>query len=152
MPRVLPSNAETWLAKRGVIDRPVILADIQTLDGTQFFWSDEDGYLPTIFPLGTRIQSSGGTSSQQYALGVTTTVAGDRCFVSVVVKNQGSKTVIIGSNGNGGDPSATIAPGSTQRVTINGTSVGNGLQITFNTQAVGDSWDVIAYNPLVTKN
>lgn len=152
MPRTLPAGAQAWLAKRAGILSPVVLLDIQTIDGTQYFWSDTEGYYPTRFLDGTRIQSSGGTSTQQYALALGATVAGDVCTVSVVVKNQGANTVIIGTNGNGSDPSATIAPGVTGLVHIKGTSAGFGLQIAFNTSVAGTAWDLVVWNPIATKN
>jgi hypothetical protein len=50
MPRTLPAGTENWLAKQGGGNFvPVVLADIRTLDGTQFFWSDLEGtYLSSI--------------------------------------------------------------------------------------------------------
>ncbi|MBZ5531547.1 MAG: hypothetical protein LAO20_08945 [Acidobacteriia bacterium] len=50
MPVTLPAGTEAWLAKQGGGNFvPVILADIQTLDGTQFFWSDMEGtYLSSL--------------------------------------------------------------------------------------------------------
>jgi phage-related protein len=44
MPRTLPTGAQAWLAKQGGGNiSPVILIDIQTADGTQYFWSDLEG-------------------------------------------------------------------------------------------------------------
>ena len=43
MPRTLPAGTETFLARQGSSFMPVLLVDIQTLDGTQFFWSDYEG-------------------------------------------------------------------------------------------------------------
>jgi Tfp pilus assembly protein FimT len=152
MPIVQPAGTELFLSKQGGMFVPVILLDIQTLDGTQYFWSDYEGYYPSKFLTGTRIQSSGGTITQQLAFSLGATVAGDACFVSIVIKNQGASTVDIGTNGNGGDPSAVIPPGMTSQVLIRGVSVGNLFQISFNTSAAGMAWDVVAFNPIGTKN
>jgi phage-related protein len=44
MPRTLPAGTQAWLAKRnGGNIVPVVLVDIQTTDGTNFFWSDLEG-------------------------------------------------------------------------------------------------------------
>jgi phage-related protein len=49
MPRTLPAGTAAWLAKQGGNAMPVVLADIQTGDGTQYFWSDYEGAYPTKF-------------------------------------------------------------------------------------------------------
>jgi phage-related protein len=49
MPRTLPAGTEAFLAKQGGMFVPIILLDIQTLDGTQYFWSDYEGTYPTKF-------------------------------------------------------------------------------------------------------
>jgi hypothetical protein len=49
MPRTLPSGTETFLARQGGMFVPILLVDIQTLDGTQYFWSDYEGVYPTKF-------------------------------------------------------------------------------------------------------
>jgi phage-related protein len=44
MPRTLPAGTEAWMAKQGGGNiSPVVLVDVQTSDGTQFFWSDLEG-------------------------------------------------------------------------------------------------------------
>lgn len=43
MPRTLPAGTENFLAQMGGIMRPVVLLDIQTTDGSQFFWADLEG-------------------------------------------------------------------------------------------------------------
>lgn len=45
MPRTLPAGTQTWLAAQGGnrTSTPIVLADIQTADGTQYFWSDVEG-------------------------------------------------------------------------------------------------------------
>jgi phage-related protein len=42
MPRVLPTGAEAMLARQA-LQQKAILLDIQTMDGTQYFWSDYPG-------------------------------------------------------------------------------------------------------------
>jgi phage-related protein len=49
MPRTLPAGTETFLARQGGMFVPIVLVDIQTLDGTQYFWSDYEGTYPTKF-------------------------------------------------------------------------------------------------------
>jgi hypothetical protein len=49
MPIIQPAGTEAFLAKQGGMFVPVILVDIQTLDGTQYFWSDFEGTYPTKF-------------------------------------------------------------------------------------------------------
>ena len=49
MPRTLPAGTEAFLARQGGMFVPVILVDIQTLDGTQYFWSDFEAMYPTKF-------------------------------------------------------------------------------------------------------
>lgn len=48
-PRTLPPGTEAFLARQGGMFVPIILVDIQTLDGTQYFWSDYEGRYPTKF-------------------------------------------------------------------------------------------------------
>ena len=49
MPITQPAGTELFLSKRGGSFVPVVLVDIQTLDGTQYFWSDFEGSYPTKF-------------------------------------------------------------------------------------------------------
>jgi hypothetical protein len=49
MPRTQPAGTETFLSKQGGMFVPVVLLDIQTLDGAQYFWSDYEGSYPTKF-------------------------------------------------------------------------------------------------------
>lgn len=49
MPRTLPAGTEAFLSRQGGMFMPIILVDIQTLDGTQYFWSDYEGIYPTKF-------------------------------------------------------------------------------------------------------
>jgi hypothetical protein len=49
MPITQPAGTETFLAKQSGMFVPVVLLDIQTLDGTQYFWSDFEGTYPTKF-------------------------------------------------------------------------------------------------------
>jgi phage-related protein len=46
MPRTLPAGTEAFLARQGGMFVPVVLVDIQTIDGTQYFWSDYEGTYP----------------------------------------------------------------------------------------------------------
>ncbi|HEX7285680.1 MAG TPA: hypothetical protein VF532_05825 [Candidatus Angelobacter sp.] len=150
MPRTLPTNAETWLAKRGVIDRPVILADVQTLDGTQYFWSDEDGYFPTKFLAGTRVQTSGGTSTLKSHVSAGAALSGVQYTLRMAVQNRGTAPFQIGFNYKEGP----IIPPGTQMQIID-TVTGNGvtqLQLRFETLNVGDSIDAVAANPFIARS
>jgi phage-related protein len=49
MPIVQPAGTELFLSKQGGMFVPVVLLDIQTLDGSQYFWSDYEGNYPTKF-------------------------------------------------------------------------------------------------------
>ncbi|HEY6349600.1 MAG TPA: hypothetical protein VI636_09345 [Candidatus Angelobacter sp.] len=42
MPRTLAAGMQQWMRNEGSI-APIVLADIQTADGTQFFWADVEG-------------------------------------------------------------------------------------------------------------
>lgn len=46
MPRTLPAGTEIFLSRQGGSFMPILLVDIQTLDGTQYFWSDYEGMFP----------------------------------------------------------------------------------------------------------
>jgi phage-related protein len=43
MPRTLPAGAAAFIANQGAPFMPILLLDIQTFDGTQYFWSDSEG-------------------------------------------------------------------------------------------------------------
>jgi hypothetical protein len=45
VPRTQPAGTEAFLARQGGF-MPILLLDIQTLDGTQYFWSDYEGTFP----------------------------------------------------------------------------------------------------------
>jgi hypothetical protein len=47
MPRTLPAGAAAFMAARGASFVPIVLLDILTIDGTQFYWSDYEGIYPT---------------------------------------------------------------------------------------------------------
>lgn len=49
MPLTQPAGTELFLSKQGGSFVPVVLLDIQTLDGSQYFWSDFEGSYPTKF-------------------------------------------------------------------------------------------------------
>ena len=53
MPRTLPTGTDLWLAKQGATAFPVVLLDIQTIDGTQYFWSDYEGNYPARIVAGS---------------------------------------------------------------------------------------------------
>jgi hypothetical protein len=57
MPITQPAGTELFLSKQGGSFVPVILVDIQTLDGTQYFWSDYEGSYPTKFTGATQFYS-----------------------------------------------------------------------------------------------
>jgi len=57
MPRTLPAGTEAFLSKQGGMFVPVILLDIQTLDGTQFFWTDYEGTYPAKITAGNQFYS-----------------------------------------------------------------------------------------------
>jgi len=96
----------------------------------------------------TRIQSTGGTHTWKYYIsGECPSVSGKTYNIRVIVKNQGVTPVKISGNIVDGP---VISPGATGLVNFN--EVGNGVgcaQIGFVTLNVGDSIDVLAYNPAV---
>jgi len=47
MPRILPTGMQQWLRNQSGI-APVVLADIQTADGTQYLWADFEGSYPSL--------------------------------------------------------------------------------------------------------
>jgi hypothetical protein len=47
MPRTLPAGTAAFLAQRGAMFVPIVLLDIVTIDGTQYYWSDYEGTYPT---------------------------------------------------------------------------------------------------------
>jgi phage-related protein len=49
MPITQPAGTELFLSKQGGMFVPVILLDIQTLDGSQYFFTDYEGSYPTKF-------------------------------------------------------------------------------------------------------
>lgn len=49
MPIAQLAGTELFLSRQGGAFVPTILVDIQTLDGTQYFWSDYEGRYPTKF-------------------------------------------------------------------------------------------------------
>jgi phage-related protein len=57
MPRTLPAGTENWLAKQGGSFVPVVLVDIQTIDGTQYFWTDYEGTYPAKIAAGNQFYS-----------------------------------------------------------------------------------------------
>src|SRR5437867_3193137 len=54
MPRTLPAGTEAFLAKQGGMFVPIVLLDIQTLDGMQYFWSDYEGTYPAKIAAGNQ--------------------------------------------------------------------------------------------------
>jgi hypothetical protein len=47
MPRTLPAGTAAFMAARGAMFVPIVLLDIVTIDGTQYYWSDYEGIYPT---------------------------------------------------------------------------------------------------------
>lgn len=47
MPRTMPTGIQQWMANQSGISA-ILLADIQTTDGTQYFWSDWEGSYPSL--------------------------------------------------------------------------------------------------------
>lgn len=146
MPRTLPTNMETWLAKQGVISRPIILADIQTLDGTNFFWSDYEGYYPTELVLGARVQTSGGTSTLKYFLDFGLAANGVAFQLRGAVKNNAAVPLVVSSQYN----SATLQPGESRQIILNFTGSGAlDAQFRLETLNTADPIDCVAYAPFV---
>jgi phage-related protein len=55
MPITQPAGTELFLSKQGGSFVPVLLVDIQTLDGSQYFFTDYEGSYPTKFTGATQI-------------------------------------------------------------------------------------------------
>lgn len=126
-----------------------LLADYK--DGTTYFaHKDHLGStrLLTAAGLGTRIQSSGGTSTVPYYFsGLCPSASGASYSIFVWVKNQGTTSMRIGANIVDGP---VIAPGTTQRVNFTGTGDGTTcVQLRFETLNPGDPMDVVAFSPSI---
>jgi hypothetical protein len=156
MPRTLPTGAQAWLAKQGGGNiGPVILADIQTADGTQYFWSDLEGVFPSKVPLSTQIQTTGGTTAFKYFYGGVNTNPGDIVHAEILAWNLGTVDVTVTSNNGGAQAATVIPPGSMGRVVQDYTLPAGGarqLQLIFGTPSVGDSLNLICSDPLVIYN
>jgi hypothetical protein len=147
MPRTAPNGMEAWLAKQGGGNiRPVVLADIQTTDGTQYFWSDREDYFPTKFVLGTRVQTSGGTSTLKYFLDFGLAANATAYRLRAAVKNNAAVPLVVSSQYN----STTLQPGESRQIVLNFNGSGAlDAQFRFETQSVGDAIDCVAYAPFV---
>lgn len=146
MPRTLPNGTEAWLAKQGANAMPVTLADILTTDGTQYFWSDYEGYYPTKFLDGTRVQTAGGTSTLKYFLDFGLATNGIAYQLRAAVKNNAAVPLVVSSQYN----SATLQPGESRQIMLNFNGSGSlDAQFRFETVNAGDAIDCVAYAPFV---
>jgi hypothetical protein len=152
MPITQPAGTELFLSKQGGSVVPVVLLDIETLDGTLFFWSDFQGVYLTKLPACTRLQISGGTSTTKYFFSGGTTVAGDSMHAEVNIYNNGSVPVVVWENSTFPSSKITIPPGSILHYVSDLPSGGANAQIAINTQVVGDAIDVLVSDPVLRKN
>jgi hypothetical protein len=126
----------------------VVLLDIQTLDGTQYFWSDYEGYYPSKFLTGTRIQSSGGTSTLKYLLDFGLGANGVNYELRCAVKNNAAVQLQVSSQYN----TATLQPGESRQIILDFTGSGSlDAQIRFQTINAADPIDCVACAPFVGK-
>jgi hypothetical protein len=121
---------------------------LRETDAAVYAWSPTIDETVIAF-IGTRIQSSGGSTVKKYFTDGTEGVNGVQYQVSVVVKNQGSGNVFVDSNYS---VSAAIPPGATQNVTLTVTADGTkDVQLIFETAAAGDAMDILADNPIIMR-
>jgi hypothetical protein len=99
----------------------------------------------------TRIQSTGGGSTLKYYYDAGVSLLGVSYRISAIVKNQGAAAVTVATNFFGA--TTVIPPGSGfQIVTMLVTGDGaTDVQLRFETNASGDSLDVLAYDPVIAK-
>jgi len=99
----------------------------------------------------TRIQITGGTDTTKYYYSISAVIwgsplsAGRKTQILIDVKNIGTAPVRIACNlGN----TATVNPGETKSVTVNGTGNGSShWMFSFQALSASDNLDFIAYNP-----
>jgi hypothetical protein len=98
----------------------------------------------------TRIQSSGGSSVLKYYFDLGLSTSGTIYNATVLVLNQGTQPMRVADNFG---HFVTVPPGTRMftplQFTGNGTS---NVQLLFQTNAAGDSLDIIVQNPSITKS
>lgn len=100
--------------------------------------------------VGTLIQGDGaGASANKYLFDAGVSANATQYQVSIVVKNQGTQPIFIGSNFTS---SSAIPAGATQNITLNVTGDGaTHVELVIETNATGDILKVLATAPIIAK-
>jgi hypothetical protein len=122
---------------------------LRETDAAIYAWSPSTDETVLQF-VGTLIQGDGlGASANKYSYDAGVTANAVPYQVSIVVKNQGTQPIFIGSNFTS---SAAIPAGATQNVTLNVTGDGaTHVQLVIEANSAGDLLKVLATSPIIAK-
>jgi hypothetical protein len=131
-------------------------ARLITADMPGFVFEGKQVTLKTGFPGTapvpyTRIQSTGGGSTLKYYYDAGVSLLGVSYRISAIVKNQGATAITVATNFFG---ATTVIPAGSGFQVVTMLVTGDGgtdVQLRFQTNASGDSLDVLAYDPVIAK-